>query len=33
MGKIISVFIRKGGNGKTTAAINLASGLAKKGKK
>lgn len=33
MGKVISVFIRKGGSGKTTTAVNLASGLAKKGRK
>lgn len=33
MGKIISTMIRKGGSGKTTTAVNLASGLAKYGKK
>lgn len=33
MAKIISTVIRKGGSGKTTTAINLASGLAKQGKR
>lgn len=33
MGKIITTMIRKGGSGKTTTAVNLASGLAKHGKK
>ena len=33
MGKIITIMIRKGGSGKTSTAVNLASGLAKQGKK
>lgn len=33
MGKIITITIRKGGSGKTSTAVNLASGLAKQGKK
>lgn len=33
MAKIISTVIRKGGSGKTTTAVNLASGLAKQGKR
>ena len=33
MGKIITIMIRKGGSGKTSTAVNLASGLAKHGKK
>ena len=33
MSKIITIMIRKGGSGKTSTAINLASALAKQGKK
>ncbi len=33
MGKIITIMIRKGGSGKTSTAVNLASALAKHGKK
>ena len=33
MGKIITIMIRKGGSGKTSTTINLASALAKQGKK
>ena len=33
MSKIITIVIRKGGSGKTSTAINLASALAKQGKK
>ena len=33
MGKIITIMIRKGGSGKTSTAVNLASALAKQGKK
>ena len=33
MAKVITVTLRKGGSGKTTTAVNLASGLAKHGKK
>lgn len=33
MSKIITIMIRKGGSGKTSTAVNLASGLAKQGKR
>lgn len=33
MGKIITIIIRKGGSGKTSTAVNLASALAKQGKR
>ena len=33
MVKVITVTLRKGGSGKTTTAVNLASSLAKHGKK
>lgn len=33
MAKVITITIRKGGSGKTTTAVNLASGLAKAGKR
>lgn len=33
MAKVITVTLRKGGSGKTTTAVNLASGLARAGKK
>lgn len=33
MAKVISISLFKGGTGKTTTAVNLASGLAKKGKR
>lgn len=33
MAKVITITLRKGGSGKTTTAVNLASGLSKHGKK